>query len=116
MKIVRSGCGGRESQRLDRLDLYRDNVVLVLQLALDEKKWIVHHHHAIFGEYIERPRLRVRQVSDPLSESQMDAVRVLLASCLSATSVAQKEGFSLWPVPFIGRDLCAAIDPKADFR
>ena len=86
----------------------------MLQLAFHKQKRIVHHHHAIFSKYVERPRSRLRQDLDPLSAAEVDAV--LLTSRFFANSVAHNEGFSQRPVQIVARDLCTAIDPDVDFR
>ena len=54
MKIMRSGCRGWEPQRLDSFYFHGNHIVLMLQLACDQQKRIIHHHHAVFGEEIGR--------------------------------------------------------------
>ena len=46
------GCGDRE--RLDRINFNRNDVVLMLQPALDEKKRMAHDRDAIFRKHIRR--------------------------------------------------------------
>ena len=44
MKVVRANLGATDSERTNRMGLYGNHVLLVLQLAFDQQKLFIHHH------------------------------------------------------------------------
>lgn len=50
MEIMGGGGGAGEGERLDAMGFYGDDVVLILQRAVHEKKLLVDDHYAVPGE------------------------------------------------------------------